>query len=80
MYPTLRERTSHARITQPGISYAQIVKPQILQPIPFGEQSMLPTTPQPAHELTELKQMMKQIMNQMGTLINPISALVTKTP
>jgi hypothetical protein len=39
----------------------------------------LPTqTPQPGNDLTGLTQMMKNLMDQMGTLINLISALVTK--
>jgi hypothetical protein len=79
LFPTLRERPNYSRTTQPGISYAQIVKPQIPQPIP-REQTTPDTTPQQTHEISELKQMMQQLMNQMGTLINLISALITKTP
>jgi hypothetical protein len=33
---------------------------------------------QPANDLTELKQITKNLMDQMGTLINLISALVNK--
>lgn len=80
LYPTLRDRTNYSRVTQPGVTYAQITKPQVIQPIPFEDQSNLPTTSQPVHEFTELKQMMKQLMDQMGTLLNLITALIAKTP
>jgi len=33
---------------------------------------------QPANDLTELKQIMKNLMDQMGTLTNLTSALVNK--
>jgi hypothetical protein len=33
---------------------------------------------QPANILTELKQIMKNLMDQIGTLLNLISALVNK--
>ena len=33
---------------------------------------------QPANDLTELKQMMKNLMDQMGTILNFTSVLVNK--
>jgi len=36
-------------------------------------------TTHPANDLTELKQIMKNLLDQMGTLINLITALISKT-
>jgi cell division protein FtsN len=85
LYPKLRERniptpaptatphTTTARSIQNEITYSQVLQGQPSTPPP------LPThTPQPGHDFTELKQMMKSLMDQIGMLINLISALVTK--
>jgi len=81
LYPKLRERDlattaltapTTARPLQNGITYAQAAQ---------GQPSVPHLTPtqisQPGNDLTELTQMMKNLMDQMGTLINLISALVT---
>ena len=82
LYPKLRERelptSAHtaattARQLQNGITYAQAVQGQPSVPPPIPTQIS-----QPGNDLTGLTQMMKNLMDQMGTLINLISALVTK--
>lgn len=79
IYPTLRERKTDTDVTQPGISYAQIMKPKIVHPVQHEGQTKSTTPPQPANDLAELKQMMKNLMDQMGTLINLIATLVNKS-
>jgi len=57
--------------------YAQVVQGQT--EIPQTDVTQLNPTDmaKPADDLTELKQIMKKLMDQMGTLINLISALAT---
>jgi hypothetical protein len=66
------------RPVQPGVKYAQVVQGQTEIPQTNVTQTHPTTMTQPANDLTELKQMMKKMMDQMGTLINLISALVNK--
>jgi len=67
------------RPIQAGVTYAQAAQgqPNIPQP------AIAPPTPikvsQPTNDLTQLKQIMKNLMDEMSTLINLISALVSKT-
>ena len=81
IYPKLRERdiptpahtATTARPFQNGITYAQAVQGQPSAPPPLPTQ-----IPQPGNDLTGLTQMMKNLMDKISTLINLISALVTR--
>lgn len=72
-----------------NVTYAQTVGNQLQQPhirAPFTQQPELPNLPEQQKQTTasqtndmhELKQMMKGLMEQMGTMLNLLTALVTK--
>jgi len=93
LYPKLRDRNmsqvpntaGESKPHQPATSYAQAVKQQPTFPhIPNPHTPSTPTTTsqttttRPPNDLSELQTMMKNIMDQMSTLINLISMLVSK--
>lgn len=64
---------------QPNISYAEIARGKSQQ-VQFENnlaQSQL-NTPQETNDICELKQMMKSLMEQMGTMLNLLTTLVLK--
>ena len=61
-----------------GVTYAQVVQGQTEIPQTNVTQLNPTNITQPANDLTELKQIKKNLMDQMGTLISLISALVNK--
>jgi len=61
-----------------GVTYAQVVQGQTEIPQTNVTQLNPTNITQPASDLTELKQIMKNLMGQMSTLISLISALVNK--
>jgi hypothetical protein len=76
-YPTPRERILPNTTRQPEISYAQATQ-RPTHTSPARESTYIsPTPPQSNDDLAELKQMMKTIMNQMGTLINLMTVIIT---
>lgn len=68
---------------QPGISYAQIAREQSQQ-VQFENNRLqpmvqsLPHLPQQSNDMLELKSMMKGLMEQMGTMLNLLTTLVSK--
>lgn len=85
-FPPLRNKSSqpnHAtpfRQTQPGISYAQMAREKSQQ-VQFANnvtQPQLPMMPQQSNDMFELKQMMKGLMEQMGTMLNLLTAVIAK--
>jgi len=78
LYPQLRERNIATRPTQPGVTYAQIVQGRAETPRPNTAQPNSPNIPQSAKDLTELKQIMKTLMDQIHTLIKLISLTLNK--
>jgi hypothetical protein len=78
LYPRLRERNMAPRSIQPRVTYALVVQGQTEIPQTHVTQPHPTNMTQPSNELTEVKQMMKNLLDQMGTLINLISALVNK--
>ena len=78
MYPRLRERLIETRPTPTGVTYAQAVQGQTEPPQTKVPQPHTTNMTHPADDLTELKQMMKNLLDQMGTLINLITALISK--
>ena len=87
LYPTLRVRqtlqtstpTDQTRPVQAGISYAEVTQGQHSRPQPNAATTRTISMEQPSNDLGELKQMMTDLINQMDTLLNLISALVSKT-
>jgi hypothetical protein len=78
-YPTLRERQIQSRPLQTGITYSQATQ-QLSNATVIQEARTIPNDmQQPSNDLTELRLMLKILMDQMGTLINPITTLVNKT-
>lgn len=80
MYPKLRQKDNQSKntsqhIVQPNITFAQRAQQNI-------SQVNCPTNPnviiQQSNDMTELKTMMKELINQMGTMMNLISILVNK--
>ena len=78
MYPRLRERLTETRPTPNGVTYAQAVQGQTEPPQTKVTQLHTTNMTHPANYLTELKQMMKNLLYQMGTLTNLITALISK--
>jgi hypothetical protein len=78
IHPRLRERNTAKRPIQSGVTYAQVVQGQTEIPQTNATQLNPTNMTQPANDLTELKQMMNNLTDQIGTLINLISALVNK--
>lgn len=70
---------STARMVQPGISYAQIAREnsQQTQFLNNVMQDQLNTNSQ-SQDMLELKHMMKSLMEQMGTMLNLLTTLVSK--
>jgi hypothetical protein len=76
-YPPQRERNLPNNTTQPEVSYAQVAKRKFSSP-PERNNTDIPTTSlQNTDALFELRHMIKTIMEQMGTLINLMTALIT---
>jgi len=78
IYPRLRERNIARRPIQSGVTCAQAVQGQTGIPLTNVTQLYLTHMIQPANDLTEIKQIMNNLLDQMGTLINLISALINK--
>jgi len=87
MYPILlaRQTLQHLTPTDPprptpaGLTYAQVTQGQLSRSQPNEETTPTVHKEQPSNDLQELKHMMTNLINQINTLINLISALVTKT-
>jgi hypothetical protein len=69
---------------QPGVSYAQITanRPQVKQPhssqqLTENQQIPAHTTPQ-SNELVELKNIIKNLVEKMDTMLNILTTLVAK--
>jgi hypothetical protein len=76
--PRLRERNIATRPIVSGVTCAQVVQRQTEIPQTNVTQLNLTNMTQLANDLIQLKQMVKNLMDQLGTLINLISALVNK--
>jgi hypothetical protein len=78
IHPRLRERSIVTRPIRSGGTYAQVVQGQTeITQINITQQTPTNMT-QPANDLTEVKQIINKLMDQIGTLINLISTLVNK--
>jgi len=78
MYPRLRERLIETRPPPTGVTYAQVALGQTKLPQTNVPQPHTTDTAHSANDLTELKQMMKNLLDQMATLINLITALISE--
>jgi len=80
IYPRLRERLLETRPFPTRLTYAQAIKRQT--ETPQTNIHVPPThttnTAHTANDLIELKQMMKNLIEQMGTLINLITLPINK--
>jgi hypothetical protein len=75
--PTLIQQTIH---TQPGVSYAQITS-QNPSTTPTPAPVPVPPTNQPqqqSNDISELKALVKNLSDQMGTLLNLLATVLTK--
>lgn len=82
-FPLLRKKEivapkliTNPNFVQPGISYAQMAK-ENQEDINKNSQSQLQNTQQP-NDIIELKNMMKDLMQQMGTMLNLLTTIVSK--
>lgn len=82
LYPKLRAKNTANHYTQqfanPGITYAQMNARQQQQ---LANNPNLPNAtvnPQQSNDISELKTMMKDLITQMGTIMNLITILVNK--
>jgi hypothetical protein len=78
IHPRLKEGNIATRPIQSGVTHVQVVHGQTEIPQTNVTKLNPMNMTQPANDLTELKQMMNNLMDQTGTLINLISALVNK--
>lgn len=82
IYPTMRKRTeTPPQLTQPTVSYAQatetgLQRMQSINNVNQNKPVMINTLQN--NDMAELKEMIKQLINQMGTMMNLMSALITK--
>ena len=74
IYPRLRERNRETRPNQSGVTYAQVVQGQTEIPQSNVTQINPTNMTQPANDLTELEQIIKNLMDQIGTSKPYISA------
>lgn len=83
LYPKLREkkinRDYQQQSVRPGISYAQAASHQSIQHVSTDHNQLNPqmSVSQP-NDLTELKIMLKDLITQMGNMMNLITVLVSK--
>jgi phage-related minor tail protein len=78
MYPRLRERLIETRPPPTGVTNAQVAQGQTELPQTNVPQPHTTKTAHPANDLTELKQIIKTLLDQMGKVINLITALINK--
>jgi hypothetical protein len=78
MYPRMRERLIETRPPPTGVTYTQATQGRPELPQTKEPQPNAPNMTQSTNDLTELRQMMKNLLDQMGTLINLITALISK--
>jgi len=78
IYPRIRECRIEIRPLPTGVTYAQGAQGQTKIPHTNVSQPHTTDTAHPANDLTELKHMMKHLLDQMGTIINLITALNSK--
>jgi methyl coenzyme M reductase subunit C len=76
MYARLRERNIATGPVQSGVTYAHAVQGQTEIPQTNVTQLNPTNITQLANDLTEIRQIMKNSMDQTGTVINLISAIV----
>lgn len=79
MFPKLRERNYvnknlDPQTVQPGITYAQSLNLNNQQPNNTNPLILQ----QPNNDIAELKSMMKDLISQMGTMMNLITTLIDK--
>jgi hypothetical protein len=87
MYPTLRVRQTplhptsndQTRPIPAGFTYSQVTQGLHNRPQLNTETTPTVNMEQPSNDLWELKKMMETLISQMNTLLNLISALVSKT-
>lgn len=82
-YPALRPKQNPAKTrlnsglnTQPGLSYAQITKNDQPQEIAHDTQPTASTMA--TNDIVELKNMVKSLMEQISTVLNLLTIVVTK--
>jgi len=78
MYPRLRKRLIETRPPPTGLICAQVAQGQTKLPRTNVCQPHTMDMAHPANDLTELKRIMKNLLGQMGTLINLLTALISK--
>lgn len=87
-YPALRKKelgkSTNINIpnttpAEAGITYAQALRDKnLLKPTTIPKQALNPTSSKEPSELGELKNMMKTLMEQMSTMLNLLTSLVSK--
>jgi len=78
MYPRLRERLIETRPPPTGLTYTQVAQGQTKLPQKHVSQPHTTDTARPETDLTELKQTKKHLLDQTGTIVNLIIALISK--
>jgi hypothetical protein len=66
--------------TQPGITYAQITKPNTCTPTPQDTDHLPTQSQQPSGENHNLKFLMKTLFDQLSATINLLNTVISKLP
>jgi hypothetical protein len=75
---TLPAQIKNTLQTQPGITYAQITKQNSYGHTNFEQEPHTNQSHQQASDMQDLKNMMKSLFEQMGTMLNILTTVLTK--
>jgi hypothetical protein len=64
---------------QPGVSYAQVTKQEFHVPTNIGQEPHIKQSYQQTSDMQELKNMMKILFEQMGTMLNLLTTVINRT-
>jgi hypothetical protein len=75
--PAPLQKTVHA---QPGLTYAQITKHNLNNPAPQDPAPITNPSHQPPSDTNDLKLLLKTLFEQLGTMLNLLSTVLSKLP
>jgi hypothetical protein len=75
--PAPLQQTMH---TQPGITYAQITKPNTCTPTPQDTAHLPTQSQQPLGDIQDLKLLLKTMFEQHASMLNLLNAVLSKIP
>jgi hypothetical protein len=73
---TPRAQIKQTICTQPGVSYAQVTKQEFYAPTNIEQEPHINQSHQQTSNMQELKNTMKSIFEQMGTMLNLLTTMI----